>query len=286
MTSPGADELNAAEIAYWNGPAGLRWVSRQQTQDALLAPVAEALLTRAAVRPGERVLDIGCGCGGLSIELARRVGPGGRVLGLDVSEPMLARARELEPRGLTLGFVRADATIHPFAAGGADLLFSRFGVMFFGDPARAFTNMRAGLRRGARVVFACWRELRENPWLMVPLEEAYRHVPRLPQPGPEDPGAFSFASAARVRGILERAGFAAIELEAVALSLDLATGRGLESALGTAVGIGPAARALEGQSAALKDAATAAIRAALVRHQQGERVPLAGSIWIVTAANP
>jgi ubiquinone/menaquinone biosynthesis C-methylase UbiE len=286
MTPPSAEEHNAAEIAYWNGPAGARWVSRQQAQDALLAPVGEALLRDAAVRPGESVLDIGCGWGGLSIELARRVAPGGRVLGLDVSEPMLARARELKPSGLPLEFVRADATVHPFEPGGADLLFSRFGVMFFGDPARAFANMRAGLRRGARVVFACWRELRENPWLMLPLEEAYRHVPRLPQPGPEDPGAFSFASAARVRGILERAGFVAIQLETLALSLDLAAGLGLESAVGTAVGIGPAARALEGQPAALKDAATAAIRAALARHQQGERIPLAGSIWIVTAASP
>jgi ubiquinone/menaquinone biosynthesis C-methylase UbiE len=286
MTPPGAEERNAAEIAYWNGPAGLRWVSRQETQDALLAPAGEALLRRAAVRPGEYVLDIGCGWGGLSIEIARRVAPGGRVLGLDVSEPMLARARELKPPGLPLQFVRADATVHPFEPGGADLLFSRFGVMFFGDPARAFANMRAGLRRGARVVLACWRELRENPWLMLPLEEAYRHVPRLPQAGPEDPGAFSFASAARVRGILERAGFAAIQLETVALSLDLAAGLGLESAVGTAVGIGPTARALEGQPVALKDAATAAIRAALARHQEGERIPLAGSIWIVTAVSP
>jgi ubiquinone/menaquinone biosynthesis C-methylase UbiE len=286
MTAPGADERNAAEIAYWNGPAGERWVSRQETQDALLAPAGAALLARAAVRPGERVLDIGCGWGGMSIELARLVAPRGRVLGLDVSAPMLARARELQPPGLPLEFALGDATVYSFEPGSADLLFSRFGVMFFGDPARSFANMRTGLRRGARVAFACWRELRENPWLMLPLEAAYRHVPRLPEAGPEDPGAFSFASALRVRGILERAGFTAIEFEPVALSLDLATGRGLESAVGTAVGIGPAARALEGQPAAAKSAATGAIRAALACHQAGERVPLAGSIWIVTATNP
>jgi hypothetical protein len=146
--------------------------------------------------------------------------------------------------------------------------------------------MRTGLKRGARLVFACWRELGQNPWLQLPLSEAYRHVPRLPEPAPEDPGAFSFASATRVRDILTRAGFGAIELEPVALSLDLATGRGLESAVGTAVGIGPAARALEGQPPALRSAATAAIRAALETHQEGERVALAGAIWIVTATNP
>ena len=285
MSQGAAAERHAAEIAYWNGPAGRRWVNRQEAQDALLAPAAEVVLARAAARPGERVLDIGCGWGQLSIALARSTAPGGHVLGLDVSEPMLARARELKPAGLAVDFVLGDAAVYAFAPGGADLLFSRFGVMFFGDPARAFANIRKGLRSGARVAFACWREARANPWLMLPLQEAYRHAPRLPEVGPEDPGAFSFASEARVRGILERAGFAAIELEPMTLSLDIAIGKGLENAVDTAVGIGPTARALEGQPADVKAAASESIRAALARHQIGDRVPLDGSIWIVTATN-
>jgi SAM-dependent methyltransferase len=286
MTLPCADDRNAAEIAYWNGPAGQRWVRRQQEQDALLAPVAELLLDRAAPRAGEFVLDIGCGWGGTAMALAQRVAPGGRVLGIDVSELMLARARELVPPGLPVEFMLGDATVYPFEAGRADLLFSRFGVMFFADPARSFANMRQGLRRGARVAFACWREARENPWLMLPLQEAYRHVPRLPEVGPEDPGAFSLASERRVRDILGRAGFAGVQLEPVALSLDIAIGGGLDAAVATAVGIGPTSRALEGQPAALQAAATESIRAALGKYQVGNRVSLAGAIWIVTARNP
>ncbi len=286
MTPPRGDERNADQIAYWNGPAGQRWVRRQEEQDTLLAPVAEVLLDRAAPRAGESVLDIGCGWGGMSVALARRVLPGGRVLGLDVSELMLARARELVPPGLPLEFELADATTYPFEPGHADLLFSRFGVMFFADPARTFANMRKGLRGGARVTFACWREPRENPWLMLPLQEAYRHVPRLPEVGPEDPGAFSLAAEPRVRDILTRAGFAAVELEPVALSLDLAVGQGLDAAVATALGIGPTSRALEGQPADLQAAATRSIRTALAPHQVGNRVALAGAIWIVTAINP
>lgn len=285
MASPPADP-NAEQIAYWNGPAGQRWVRRQQEQDALLAPVAEVLLDRAAARAGEFVLDIGCGWGSTALSLAQRVAPGGRVLGLDVSKLMLARARELASPGLPVEFVLGDATVYAFEPARADLLFSRFGVMFFADPARAFANMRSGLRPGARVAFACWREPRENPWLTVPLEEAYRHVPRLPEAGPEDPGAFSFAAEPRVRDILGRAGFAAVQLEPVGLALDLAVGRGLDAAVATAVGIGPTSRALEGQPAALQAAATLAIRAALAPHQAGQRVVLAGAIWIVTATNP
>lgn len=286
MTRPLADDRNAAEIAYWNGPGGERWVSHQRMQDALLAQVAELLMARAAPRDGETVLDIGCGAGTTSIALARQVAPDGRVLGVDVSAPLLERARHHAPAGLPVEFALGDATVYPFAPGKADLLFSRFGVMFFADPARSFANMRSGLRAGARVVFACWRERQQNPWLMLPLQAAYRHVPRLPEAGSEDPGLFSFASEPRVRGILERAGFGAITLEPVGLSFDLAEGGGLDRALELSVGMGPASRALDGQPAALRVAATESIRAALAPYARGKRVPLGGAIWIVTAMNP
>jgi SAM-dependent methyltransferase len=281
-----ADDPNAEQIAYWNGPAGQRWLDRQQTQDALLAPIADVLLDRVAPRVGEIVLDIGCGCGTTSIALARCVAPSGHVLGIDVSAPMLGRARQLAPPGLPVEFALADATAYPFETGRADLLYSRFGVMFFADPVRSFANMRRGLRDGARLAFACWREPRENPWLLLPLQEAYRHVPRLPEVGPEDPGPFSFAAERRVRGILGRAGFSAIDLEPIDLSIDLANGGGLDAAVDTALGIGPASRALDGQPAQLRAAAADSIRAALAQHQVGSAVPLPAAFWIVTATSP
>ena len=286
MTSPPADDRNAREIAYWNGPGGERWVSHQRMQDALLAEVAELLMARAAPRDGETVLDIGCGAGTTSIALARQVAPDGRVLGVDVSAPLLERARQHAPAGLPVEFALGDASVFPFAPAGADLLFSRFGVMFFADPAGAFANMRKGLRGGARLLFACWQEPRHNPWLILPLQAAYRHVPRLPEVGPEDPGPFAFASEARVRGILERAGFGAITLEPVDLSFDLAEGHGLDRAVELSIGMGPTSRALDGQPAALRVAAAEAVRAALEPYQRGERVPLRGAIWIVSALNP
>jgi ubiquinone/menaquinone biosynthesis C-methylase UbiE len=286
VTLPADGERNAAEIAYWNGPGGERWLNRQQTHERLLAGVGEILVERSGASAGEFVLDIGCGCGATSIALAHRVVPTGRVLGADVSSPMLERARQLVPKDLPVDFVLADATVYPFEHGRADLLCSRFGVMFFADPVRSFVNMRRGLRRGARLGFACWREPRRNSWTMLPLEEAYRHVPRLPEVGPEDPGPFSFASERRVRSILERAGFGAIELEPIDLSFDLALGHGLDAAVDTALHIGPTSRALDGQPAALRVAAAESIRAALARYQAGGTVPLPGAVWIVSARNP
>ena len=281
---PATDEHNAAEIAYWNGPGGERWLSQQRTHDQLLAGVANILLERAAAAVGEFVLDIGCGCGATSIALARRVAPSGRVLGVDVSAPMLERARQLAPRELSINFQLADATVYPFEPGRADLLCSRFGVMFFADPVQSFSNMRRGLRRGARLVFACWREPRRNSCAMLPLQEAYRHVPRLPEPGPDDPGPFSFASERRVGSILERAGFSSIEFEPVDLSFDLALGQGLETAVDTALQFGPTSRALDGQPPTLRSAA-ASIRAALASYEVRGTVPLAGALWIVSARN-
>jgi len=286
MDAPAPHEGNTDQAAYWNGPGGRHWTDRQEAQDAVLAPVSELLFGRAEVAAGERALDIGCGCGATTVELARRVGAAGQVLGLDLSAPMLAKARQRTPPGAPATFVAADATVHPFEAGRADLLFSRFGVMFFAEPARSFANMRKGLRSGGRVAFACWRHPRQNPWLMIPLQAAYQHAPRLPELGPEDPGPFSFASEERVHRVLSEAGFAAITLHPGDLFLDVAVGRGLDAAVEGALAIGPASRALEDQPPEIRSAAADAIRAALAPFQQGASVPLAAAIWVVTATNP
>ena len=285
MPFPEPGDANADQIAYWNGPGGRRWLDRQQMQDNLLDPISCRLLDRADPRAGEIALDIGCGCGASSIELAQRVLPSGHVLGIDVSAPMLERARQRRPQGLPVDFILADATVYKFPSGRADLLYSRFGVMFFADPARSFTQMRLGLRKGARVVFSCWREARANPWLLLPLQEVYRHVPRLPEVCPQDPGPFSFADEHRVRNLLERAGYGSIRFEPVDLDLDLANGLGLEAAVDTAMEIGPASRALDDQPPELRHAARESIRAALAHCQAGNRVPLPAALWIVRADN-
>lgn len=284
-TPPAGDDRNADQIAYWNGPGGQRWLARQEQQDATLAPVTQALLARARPCAGEFALDVGCGCGETTIELARRVAPGGAVLGIDVSAPMLERARRRRPADLPADFALADATTHAFERGRCDLLFSRFGVMFFAEPVRAFANLRRGLRAGARSSFACWRAPRDNPWLMLPLQETYRHVPRLPEVPPGGPGPFAFADAASVRGILEASGYTNIACEAVDTALDLANGRGLEAAVDAAMDIGPASRALEGQPAAARAAARASIREALAPHETGGSIALPAGFWIVTAVN-
>ena len=143
--------------------------------------------------------------------------------------------------------------------------------------------MRRALRPSGRLAFACWREPRENPWMMAPLQAVYKHVPKLPPQGPEDPGPFAFASEARVHRILGEAGFSGIAMEPCNLALDVAIGRGLDAAVEAVLEIGPANRALEGQPPEVREAAKNSIREALAPFVSGQTVRLGGSIWIVTA---
>src|SRR5258707_1253245 len=281
----------ADEIAYWNGIGGQSWVKRQVIWDIVLAPVADLILQAADPLPGETVIDIGCGCGATTIALAKRVrrergGQGGHVIGLDVSETMLAHARQRITSDLPLDFVLADATTYDVREVRADLLFSRFGVMFFSDPVKAFSNLRRGLRTGGRLAFSCFRASSDNPWMMLPLKAAYQHVPPLPKPGPEDPGPFSFADPARVERILSEAGFAGVKLTPVDLDFDLAAGLGLDEAVKSMLEIGATSRAMQGQSVAIHDAVAASVRDVLAGHQRGDTVPLPAAIWLVTARNP
>jgi SAM-dependent methyltransferase len=282
MTS--TEQLHAEQVAYWNGPGGAHWVAQQAHTDVQLAPVADAVLAAAAPAAGERVLDIGCGCGTTTLRLADAVGPGGHVTGLDVSEPMLGWARQRGAGRGNVVWVLDDAATRAFAPASCDLLLSRFGVMFFGDPTAAFANLRAAVRPGGRLVFVCWRPFDENPWMRVPLHAAYAAgIPRLAKPSPDDPGPFAFADPARVSRILTGAGWSDPRFTAVDVLLDVAAGGGLDGAVYQASHIGAASRALREAPEETRPAGIAAIGAALAPYARGENVPLPGAVWIVAS---
>jgi SAM-dependent methyltransferase len=279
-------EANSEQKTYWNEQAGPIWVSQQERLDRQIGPHGERAIARLAPAPGERVLDLGCGCGASSLELARRVASGGRVLGLDLSEPMLARARErAAAAGLAnLTFRAADVQSATLETGAFDAAFSRFGVMFFSEPVSAFRNVLGALRPGGRLVFACWRPVKENAWVLVPMAAAAPLL-TLPPPPPEGaPGPFAFADPARVRGILEAAGFEAIALEPVDLMMTPGGGDPDEAA-DTFLQVGPLASVLRETNAgvALRDQVRAAVRKSFEPHQRGGRVELGSAIWLVEA---
>ena len=186
-------ELAAEQAAYWNGPGGDGWLAAYERIQRSLADIGDIGLAAAAPRHGEHVIDIGCGTGGTTAALAHAVGIAGHVLGVDISQTLIEAARAHRLENAT--FVVGDAATHPFKAEAYDLVYSRFGVMFFADPVSAFRNIRRALKPTGRLAFIAWRTPQENPWGTVPARAAQPFLPPQPRPGPEDPGQFSFGDA-------------------------------------------------------------------------------------------
>ncbi|WP_433932665.1 class I SAM-dependent methyltransferase [Sorangium cellulosum] len=277
---------NADQIQYWNEVGGPKWVALHDVISAQIRPLGALAMERAGIAAGERVLDVGCGLGETTLEIGRRVGPGGSVVGVDISAPMLERARAAARAAgaANVAFENADAQTTALP-GPFDVLYSRFGVMFFAEPEAAFANLRRALRSGARLAFVCWRSIQENPWLLVPAMTAARHL-STPQPDPHAPGPFAFADAARVRDILSRAGFARVEHEPVDRELSVAGGRSLDETVDFLLQMGPASAALREAQAGpeLVERVRADLREAIAPFDGPEGVRMGGAVWIVTAA--
>jgi SAM-dependent methyltransferase len=276
---------NQGQIEEWNGGSGERWLRYQERLDDALAPFGAAALDAASPGAGERVLDVGCGCGATTLELARRVGADGYVLGADISAPMVERAR-VRAREQTPSpeFQLADASRLVFDGERFDLLFSRFGVMFFDQPVPAFAHLRSLLRPGGRLVFACWRPLAENEWVTLPLEVARPWLPDTPPADPHAPGPFALSDSDRTRRILTEAGFGYVLVRPFDAGMRIGTGvTALQDAAEYLFQIGPTARQLREQAGPAQAEIRQAILRELTSRHRPEGVVLNAAIWIVTA---
>jgi len=278
-------QTNQEQIRFWNEQGGPRWVRRQQQLDAQIQALGRVAMQRADIKPGEHVLDVGCGCGQTALELAERASPGGSVMGIDISQPMLARARERQSAlGLkNLEFVQADAQTHPFAREHFDLIFSRFGVMFFEDPSAAFGNLRTTLRSDGRLCFVCWQALEKNEWVRVPLRAAARHVALPPPPPVGAPGPFAFADPDRVRALLAAGGFTEVSFTPHETVLSMGGATSVEEAVEFILEIGPISRLLETADDDTRLRVTREVHAALGPYTSHGGVSLGGAAWIVFA---
>jgi SAM-dependent methyltransferase len=273
------EERNADQKKFWDGPTGQKWVQHQADMDRNLADANAGVLRLAAAKPGERVLDIGCGAGQTSTLLADAVGPGGHVTGVDISSPLLGAARSQAPKNAT--FIHADAAFHPFAPE-YDLIFSRFGVMFFDDPPEAFANIRRAAKPGGRLAFVCWRPASENQWVTVPAQAAAPFLPPSPPPDPLAPGPFAFADPKRVEGILTQAGFRNVKIEKLDGGMRL--GPSAQNAAFQMTNLGPLSRALnEVEDEAVKAKVRAAVTAAFEGIKKNGEVAPGIACWLVSA---
>lgn len=272
----------------WNDRSGSSWARQQQSTDAQLEPFGLAVMDLVAPAAGERVLDVGCGAGQTLLQLAERVGVTGRVVGVDVSEQLLARARErVAEAGLAqVELVLGDAATQRFEAP-FDVVFSRFGVMFFEDAVAAFQNLRRALRAGGRLGFVCWQAMELNPAFLAPLAAARRLAPDQPAPKLLDPGKsgpFYFADPALIERTLRAAGFAQLGIEPREFWGLLGGARTLDEAVAFCLDIGPTARFISEADPVLAPAMRDAVREALAPFVRAEGVYMSFQTFLVTAA--
>lgn len=275
---------NQDQSAYWNGEVGRRWATHHRALDRAFRPFTEALFARAALEPGRRVLDIGCGSGETALIAARTVGSGGRVTAADLSEPLLetarARAAQEPPGSAPIQWLRADAQSHAFGAD-FDHALSRFGVMFFDDSLAAFRNIRRSLVPGGRLSFLCWRPMDENDWVTVPRAAVLPLLPPVEPPAPGAPSPFRFAARETLLPILEAAGFRTVEHQR--LDRTMVLGDTPETAADFAATRGPIARLLRECEPELRETALKVITRLFTEQFGPGPVSLGAACWLVTA---
>lgn len=277
---------NETMIECWNRQASEAWLHMQDRMDWLLDPLGTRALTALDLHGGEQVLDVGCGCGHTTLALARAVGAGGAVTGIDVSAPMLERAAaRAQQAGLStrIRWLLQDAQTAELGQNTYEAIYSRFGVMFFADAHAAFANLAGAARRGGRMAFVCWQSRQDNPWFELPARAAARHVEMVAPARDDEPGPFGFANGERLRELMTSSGWREVQLESLKEKLFL--GDDLEQALQLLTTIGPVGAALRQREVSDSQRAQAleAVRAALLQFQDTDGMRAASAAWLVHA---
>ena len=233
-------EVNKNQKDFWSGKGGDIWVERQNAMDTMLSPLGEAALNKLNFSEKENVLDIGCGCGHTTLNIAKRIGSSGKVTGLDISEPMLKRAKESAiEMSISNTFNKCvDVQTEDLGDQIYSAAFSRFGVMFFEDSVAAFKNINKSLISGGYLSFVCWQSPAVNPWQSLFIQEVKKFLD-LPSPPPRSPGPFAFMESEYVSSILEESKFQDIRIEGHEAEVNMFSGRSLSDSVKDYISINP-----------------------------------------------
>ena len=276
---------NSDQAEFWNGPGGETWTTQRERFNTMLRPIGLEVLKRAQARAGEHVLDVGCGTGETTNYLARLVTPGGSVTGLDISDLMLAEARRHnQVHDVPVQFHAADAQTYAFCDDAYDLIFSRFGVMFFEDSVAAFANLARALKSTGRLTFVCWQSMDRNAWVHLPRDIVAQHI-ALDGPGanPTAPGPFAFGDEGRALSLLNRAGFDNVTVEGHDTEVLMGGGGSIETAVHAVTDQGPLSRAIHDAPEAVQTRIRDDLTMMLASHQHDDGVRLGAGVWLVTA---
>lgn len=279
---------NSDEIDYWNGPQGENWVAENRLTDLMYEPFGDKTIVHAELTPGERILDIGCGCGTTTLKLADLVAPDGGITALDVSTLMLSIARErTKSAAVPVKIINDDAETHQLVPETFDVMFSQFGLMFFRNPRKAFANFHAALKPGGRIAFVCWRDPERNPWLVTPFEAVHHFKPEMEVPNPDARASpFSFASKKKVEALLRDTGFVDVQLESFETKAMMGEGS-LEECIDYVTKFASSVAAVIRDRSDVEGLEVIdTLQNALAPYHNGNSIELAASAWIVSAKRP
>jgi ubiquinone/menaquinone biosynthesis C-methylase UbiE len=267
---------NAEQLRAWDGEQGAYWVDRAERFDEGVAGYRDRLLTAAAIGGGEHVLDIGCGSGQMTRDAARRA-VGGSAVGVDLSSRAVELARRLAERDgvVNVRFLQADAQIHSFPEQHFDVVISRHGAMFFGDPVAAFINIARAVRPGGRLVLLTWQPWERNEWL-----RSFRGALAVGRELPTRPGALEDPD--QVRPLLASAGFTDVRMDELAEPMYF--GRDADDAFRFVSG--QLARMVDDLDDGAKARALDDLRATMAAHQTPRGVYFDSAAWLIQARRP
>jgi SAM-dependent methyltransferase len=270
------------QTKLWNGTSGRAWIDLQQLLDQMFRPLEDMLVEAVSAASATRVLDVGCGTGSTTLAVARVLGAQGSCVGLDLSAPMIAVARDHAERERTpAGFVVANAQDHAFERADFDMFISRFGIMFFEDSVRAFANLRRAARDDAVMRFIAWRSAAENPFMTTAERAAAPFLPNLPPRTPNAPGQFAFADRRRVQSILEESGWMDIDIRPIDVPCSLPA----KDLSRYVTRLGPVGMILQEADDRTRAQVTEAVGAAFEPYVHGEDVRFTAACWMIASTS-
>jgi len=277
------EDINKDQKEFWNGQKGNIWVSLEQKIDEMLDPLGDAALKVLAPKTNERVLDIGCGTATTTLKIAKSVGDNGLVTGVDISKPILECARQKAKKKLkhNIDFILADGQNHKFEFDSYDAVFSRFGVMFFGDAIAAFSNLKKATKTGGRLTFVCWADRLENEWMEVSTKVASQFLELPPKSAPKEPGPFAFEDLEYLKKVLVKAGWSKVEIKKY--STRNSVGRTVKESANFLSRMGPMSVPFEGAEEAIKRKVILSLEKSFSNYLTDNGVKMNFSTWIVTA---
>jgi len=248
--------------------------------DQVLKPFETLLVDAASCWPAGRILDVGCGAGTTTLAIARQSNGNGRCVGVDISEPLLALARERgEREGTSATFIHADAQTYSFEPMSFDAILSRFGVMFFNDASQAFANLRHAAADDAKLLFVAWRSAAENPFMTTAERAAAPLLPDLPSRRPDKPGQFAFADQDRVHALLQDGGWSEINIRPLDVECTLPE----KDLVRYLTRLGPVGQVLQKTDEPTRTQIIETVRAAFERYVHGAEVRFTAACWMVHA---